>query len=53
MIRVTNLPVLMLIALYERQTYNQSTLWEQICDYADRYFSIISSASECLERVKF
>ncbi|WOO84870.1 Calcium channel YVC1 [Vanrija pseudolonga] len=45
MIRVTNLPVLMLIALYERQTYNQSTLWEQICDYADRYFSIISSAT--------
>lgn len=47
MIRATNLPVLLIIALYERHTYQhqQETLWEQICDLADHYVGKITAAT--------
>ena len=37
MIRASNFPVLLLIALYERQQYRETTLMERIGDYAERY----------------
>jgi hypothetical protein len=46
MIRVTNLPVLLIIALYERQTYSNMSVWEQICDYTDHYVGKITAAGE-------
>ena len=35
MIRITNLPALLLIALYERQQYKDETLLEQLWDFLD------------------
>lgn len=37
MIRVSNLPVLLCIALYERQQYRDTTLAEQLGDFAEKY----------------
>jgi hypothetical protein len=37
MIRASNLPVLLLIALYERQQYRETSLMEQFGDFAERY----------------
>ncbi|GFZ47257.1 hypothetical protein JCM24511_05000 [Saitozyma sp. JCM 24511] len=37
MIRASNLPVLLVIALYERQKYRETTLMEQFGDFAERY----------------
>ncbi|WWC90990.1 uncharacterized protein L201_005929 [Kwoniella dendrophila CBS 6074] len=37
MIRISSLPVLLLIALYERQSYREQTLLEQFGDFAERY----------------
>nr|XP_019010032.1 uncharacterized protein I206_05594 [Kwoniella pini CBS 10737]OCF48813.1 hypothetical protein I206_05594 [Kwoniella pini CBS 10737] len=37
MIRVTSVPVLLTIALYERQSYREQTLMEQFGDFAERY----------------
>lgn len=50
MIRATNFPVLLVIALWERQTYNQQTLWEQFCDFADHYLGRLTAASECVSK---
>ena len=35
MIRITNLPALLLIALYERQQFKDQTLLEQLWDFLD------------------
>lgn len=48
MIRVTNLPVLLGIALYERQAYSNMSVWEQVCDYTDHYVGKISAVGEWL-----
>lgn len=45
MIRVTNLPVLLLIGLYDRQRYQDSSLWENVCDYADHTWGKITAAA--------
>lgn len=45
MIRATNLPVLLCIALYERHTYQQTTMWEQICDYTEHYVGKLTAAT--------
>lgn len=37
MIRLSNLPVLLIIALYERQKYRETSLLEQLGDFAERY----------------
>ncbi|WVQ81319.1 hypothetical protein IAT38_003442 [Cryptococcus sp. DSM 104549] len=37
MIRVTSIHILLLIALYERQSYQDQTLMEQLGDFAERY----------------
>ncbi|OCF56114.1 hypothetical protein L486_06055 [Kwoniella mangroviensis CBS 10435] len=37
MIRVSSLPILLVIALYERQSYREQTLMEQFGDFAERY----------------
>jgi len=37
MIRASNLPVLLCIALYERQRYRDTTLAEQLGDFAEKY----------------
>lgn len=37
MIRLSNLPVLLVIALYERQKYRETSLLEQLGDFAERY----------------
>jgi len=37
MIRASNLPVLLCIALYERQQYRDTTLAEQLGDFAEKY----------------
>ncbi|WWD21217.1 hypothetical protein CI109_105701 [Kwoniella shandongensis] len=37
MIRVTSVPVLLVIALYERQSYRDQSLMEQFGDFAERY----------------
>jgi len=37
MIRASNLPVLLCIALYERQQYRDTTIAEQLGDFAERY----------------
>ncbi|WVW79597.1 hypothetical protein I302_101566 [Kwoniella bestiolae CBS 10118] len=37
MIRVSSLPILLVIALYERQSYREQTLMEQLGDFAERY----------------
>lgn len=37
MIRASNFPVLLLISLYERQQYRDTTLMEQFGDFAERY----------------
>ncbi|OCF32424.1 hypothetical protein I316_05850 [Kwoniella heveanensis BCC8398] len=37
MIRVTSLPVLLLIAMYDRQSYREQTMMEQFGDFAERY----------------
>ena len=37
MIRASNFPVLLVIALYERQQYRDTTLAEQLGDFAERY----------------
>lgn len=37
MIRVTSVHVLLLIALYERQSYQDQGLMEQLGDFAERY----------------
>lgn len=44
MIRVTNLPVLLLIGLYDRQRYQDSSLWDNVCDYADHTWGKITAA---------
>lgn len=49
MIRLTNLPVLLAISFYDRQNFsNQSSWWEQLCDYKDRYMGRLSTASKSL-----
>lgn len=45
MIRITNLPVLLLIGLYDRQRYQDSSLWENVCDYADHTWGKITAAA--------
>lgn len=37
MIRVTSVHILLLIALYERQSYQDQGLMEQLGDFAERY----------------
>jgi hypothetical protein len=37
MIRASNLPVLLGIALHERQQYRETTVMEQIGDFVERY----------------
>ncbi|ORY33033.1 hypothetical protein BCR39DRAFT_520833 [Naematelia encephala] len=37
LIRVSNLPVLLAISLYERQQYNETTVLEQLGEFAERY----------------
>jgi hypothetical protein len=37
MIRITSFPILLGISLYERQTYKQESLMEQLSDAAERY----------------
>ncbi|EIW66012.1 hypothetical protein TREMEDRAFT_74835 [Tremella mesenterica DSM 1558] len=37
MIRASNFPVLLIIGLYERQRYRDTTMMEQISDFAERY----------------
>lgn len=37
MIRASNLPVLLVISLYERQQYRDTTVMEQLGDFAERY----------------
>ncbi|WVF65343.1 hypothetical protein IAT40_000069 [Kwoniella sp. CBS 6097] len=37
MIRVTSMPVLLLIAMYDRQSYREQSLMEQFGDFAERY----------------
>ena len=37
MIRASNLPVLLLIALYERQQYSQTSIMETISDWIEKY----------------
>ncbi|KAL7421096.1 hypothetical protein Q5752_003980 [Cryptotrichosporon argae] len=37
MIRATNLPMLLLISFYERQMYQQLSVWEQVGDLTERY----------------
>lgn len=37
MIRASNLPVLLIIGLYERQQYRDVSLMEQLGDFAERY----------------
>ena len=46
MIRVTNLPVLLIIALYERHKYGSMSVWEQVCDYTDYYATKLRAAGE-------
>ena len=41
MIRASNLPVLLGIALYERQQYRETSLMEQIGDLAERYIGTL------------
>lgn len=41
MIRASNFPVLLIIALYERQQYRDTTVLEQIGDLAERYVGTI------------
>jgi predicted LPLAT superfamily acyltransferase len=52
MIRASNLPVLLIIALYERQNYRETTLMEQIGDFAEKYVGNLprrlKSAGGCL-----
>lgn len=46
MIRLTNLPVLLVISLYDRQKFdNQPSWWEQIRDFFDHYVGRLSTAS--------
>lgn len=37
MIRASNFPVLLAIAVYERQQYNDTSILESIGDYAEKY----------------
>jgi hypothetical protein len=46
MIRATNLPVLLIIAIYERQAYHNMSVWEQVCDYTDHYMGKLTAAGE-------
>ncbi|BEJ16219.1 hypothetical protein CspHIS471_0508240 [Cutaneotrichosporon sp. HIS471] len=49
MIRLTNLPVLLAIAFYDRQKFNHDpSWWEQLCDFTDRYLGRLSIATEGL-----
>jgi len=41
MIRASNLPVLLLIGLYERQKYRDVSLMEQFGDFAERYIGTL------------
>ncbi|KLT45208.1 hypothetical protein CC85DRAFT_299674 [Cutaneotrichosporon oleaginosum] len=49
MIRLTNLPVLLAIAVYDRQKFNNDpSWWEQLCDFTDHYLGRLSIATEGL-----
>jgi hypothetical protein len=37
MIRMSNLPVLVVISLYERQKYRETSLLESVGDFAEKY----------------
>lgn len=41
MIRASNLPVLLCIALYERNKYDDTSMAEQIWDYVDDYLGYL------------
>ena len=56
MIRASNFPVLLIIALYERQKYRETSLMEQFGDFAEKYMGSlprrIKSAGKCLSFVR-
>jgi len=41
LIRASNLPVLMMISLYERHQYSDTGLLEALGDYAERYMGAL------------
>jgi hypothetical protein len=41
MIRASNFPVLLAIAVYERQQYNDTSVLESIWDFAEKYLGAL------------
>ena len=41
LIRATNFPVLLIVALYERRQYSDTTIMEELADFTERYVGSI------------